>query len=60
MSELDLAESPARELLERLGWSYVPREALMVERDDERKALLRGRLREALLRLNEWMTGAAG
>ena len=55
-NELTLAETPARELLERLGWTYVPRETLAAERDDERDVLLRGRLTAALLRLNEWMT----
>ena len=47
---------PARRLLEQLGWTYVPREALAAERGDEREVLLKGRLRAALLRLNEWMT----
>ena len=54
--ELNHAEYPARELLERLGWTYVPREELVAERDDEREVLLKDRLRAALLRLNEWMT----
>ena len=38
------AEEPARARLEHLGWTYVPREALVVEHGD---ALLtgRGRLR---------------
>ena len=56
LNELNLAENPARELLERLGWTYVPREELAAERDDERDVLLYGRLTSALLRLNEWMT----
>ncbi len=56
LNEYDQAEEPARVLLERLGWAYVPREALAAERGDEREALLKGRLRRALLRLNEWMT----
>ncbi|MCY3918276.1 MAG: type I restriction endonuclease, partial [Chloroflexi bacterium] len=55
-NELTLAETPARELLERLGWTYVPRETLAAERDDERDVLLRGRLTKALLRLNDWLT----
>ena len=58
LDELSHAETPARELLERLGWTYVPREVLAAERDDEREVLLRGRLRKALPRLNEWMTEA--
>ena len=45
-------------MLERLGWAYVPREALAAERGGEREVLLKGRLRAALLRLNEWLTEA--
>ena len=50
------AEEPARVLLERLGWTYAPREALAGERSGEREVLLKGRLRAALLRLNDWLT----
>ena len=56
LNELHRAENPARELLEKLGWTYVPRETLAAERGDEREVLLKGRLRRALLRLNAWMT----
>ena len=56
LNELHHAENPARELLEKLGWTYVPRETLAAERGDEREVLLKGRLRRALLRLNAWMT----
>ena len=56
MDELNHAEEPARMLLEMLGWTYLHREVLAAERDDEREVLLKGRLRAALLRLNEWMT----
>ena len=58
LNELHQAEEPARALLERLGWTYVPREALVDERSGEREVLLKGRLRAALLRLNEWLTEA--
>ncbi len=58
INEYSQAEEPARDLLERLGWSYVPREALAAERSKEREVLLKGRLRAALLRLNEWLTEA--
>ena len=57
LNELNHAEEPARRLLENLGWTYVPRESLSQERGDEREVLLKGRLRRALLLLNEWMTG---
>ena len=56
LSEFDYAEDPARRLLERLGWTYVHREGLAAERANERDVLLKGRLRAALMRLNEWMT----
>ena len=56
LNEFNHAEDPARRLLERLGWTYVPRDALAAERGGEREVLLKGRLRAALLRLNEWMT----
>ncbi len=58
LNEFNHAEDPARRLLERLGWTYVPRDALAVERVSEREVLLKGRLQAALLRLNEWLTEA--
>ena len=58
LNEFNHAEDPARRLLERLGWTYVPREALAAERNNEREVLLKWRLRAALLRLNEWLTEA--
>ena len=57
LNEFNHAELPARRLLERLGWSYVHRDALASERGNERDVLLKERLKRALLRLNEWMTG---
>ena len=56
LNEFNHAEEPAQQLLERLGWTYVSRESLEAERDNEREVLLKGRLRAALLRLNEWLT----
>ena len=56
LNELNLAENPARELLDRLGYTHVPREELAAERKGEREVLLTRRLTAALLRLNEWMT----
>lgn len=55
LNELEQAENPARDLLVRLGYEFVPREMLAAERDDERGVLLVGRLTRALMRLNEWM-----
>ena len=56
LNEYKHAEEPAHVLLERLGWTYVPREVLAAERSDERDVLLKWRLRMTLLRLNQWMT----
>ena len=56
LNEFNHAEEPARELLERLGWTYVPRDVLAAERGDQRDVLLKGRLKAALMRLNQWMT----
>ena len=51
-----MPRTPPGALLERLGWTYAPRDALAAERGGEREVLLKGRLRAALLRLNEWLT----
>ena len=59
LNEFNHAENPGPAmLLELLGWAYVPRDALAEERGNERDVLLKGRLRAALLRLNEWLTEA--
>ena len=58
LNEFNHAEDPARRLLERLGWTYVPAEQLASERATERDVLLKDRVRAALLRLNDGMTGA--
>ena len=56
LNELHQAEIPARDLLVKLGYKYVPREELATERNDEREVLIKGRMRGGLLRLNPWMT----
>ena len=58
LNEFNHAEDPARRLLEQLGWVYVPAETLAAERANEREVLLKDRVRAALLRLNDGMTGA--
>ena len=58
LNEFSHAEDPARRLLERLDWTYVPAEQLAPERANEREVLLKDRLRAALLRLNDGLTGA--
>ena len=55
VNELNEAEEPACALLQQLGYQYVPREQLALERDNEREVLLKGRLQRALLRLNPWL-----
>ena len=55
INEIEQVEMPARELLEQVGWSYLSASELSLERGDEWEVLLKGRLRSALLRLNEWM-----
>ena len=58
LNEFNHAEDPARRLLEQLGWTYVPAEQLASERPYERDVLLKGRLRAALVRLNDGLTEA--
>ena len=58
LDEFSHAENPARRLLEQLGWIYVHRDKLASDRPSQRELLLQGRLKAALLRLNEWMTEA--
>ena len=58
LNEFSYAEDPARRLLEQMGWTYVPAETLAAERPNERDVLLKDRLRTALLRLNNGLTGA--
>ena len=58
LNEFNHAEDPARQLLEQLGWTYEPAETLAAERATEREVLLKDRLRAALLRLNDGLTGA--
>ncbi len=55
--ELHLAENPAVELLQSLGYTYVPPEALDPERASLKETVLAGRLAAALKRLNPWLSG---
>lgn len=54
--EVHLAENPAVELLQRLGYTYVTAEALEAERDTLRDVVLTSRLAAALKKLNPWLT----
>ena len=55
--ELHLAENPAVELLQSLGYTYVPSEDLERERASFKEPILTGRLTLALERLNPWLSG---
>ncbi len=54
--ELHLAENPAVELLESLGYTYVPPESLEGERASFRETILTDRLAAAVERLNPWLS----
>ena len=54
--ELHLAENPAVELLQSLGYTYVPPEDLERERASSKETILTGRLAAALKRLNPWLS----
>ena len=42
LNEFNHAADPARRLLERLGWTYAPRDVLAMERNDERGGVAEG------------------
>ena len=54
--ELHLSENPAVELLESLGYTYVPPEDLDRERPSLKEAILTNPLAAALKRLNPWLS----
>lgn len=59
-NELRLAEEPAVDLLEKLGYTYAPAEELLADRGGlERQPVLIARLERALRRLNPWLSGDA-
>ena len=62
LNELDSAGNPARELLERLGYEYVPSEVLAAERDGERARLhsLQASSADALLTGRVRVSGSEG
>ena len=55
-NEQQLAEYPAIELLESIGYSYVRPEALDAERTNLKETVLAGRLATVLKRLNPWLS----
>ena len=56
-NELQLAEVPAVELLQSLGYGCVEAEDLEAERTSFREPILTNRLTAALKRLNPWLSG---
>ena len=56
--ELHLAENPAVQLLQSLGYAYVPPEDLDGERTSSKETILSARLAAALERLNPWLSEA--
>ena len=56
-SELQLAEVPAVELLQTLGYGCVEAEDLEAERSSFREPILTNRLATALKHLNPWLSG---
>jgi type I restriction enzyme R subunit len=54
--EEHLAEDPAVELLQTLGYTYVAPEALEAERGSLKETILVDRLRQAVKRLNTWIS----
>ena len=56
--ELHLAEVPAIELLQSLGYIYVPPETLEGERASLKEAFLTNRIAASLKRLNPWLSEA--
>ncbi len=55
-NEAGQSETPAVELLEKLGYTYVSLETLDAERDSLRDVVLVDRLETALRRLNPWLS----
>ena len=54
--ELHLAEDPAVELLQSIGYTHVPSEDLEHERTSFKEVILTGHLASALKRLNPWLS----
>jgi type I restriction enzyme R subunit len=55
-NEANLAEDPAVELLQRLGYEYIAPEVLEAERESLKEVILTRRLGATLKRLNPWLS----
>ena len=54
-NEANLSESPAVALLQKIGFTFVPPEALDAERESLKQSVLVSRLLRALQKLNPWL-----
>ena len=52
------SEDPAVELLQSLGYTYIPPKTLESERESLKDVVLTSRLADALRRLNPWLSKA--
>ncbi|MBI4639322.1 MAG: type I restriction endonuclease subunit R [Candidatus Tectomicrobia bacterium] len=55
-NEETLSETPAVELLQAMGWTFVPANELEADREGPKEAVLVRRLEAALRRLNPWLS----
>ena len=55
-NESGQSEAPAVEVLEKLGYTYIPADTLAPERESLRDAVLARRLSASLKRLNPWLS----
>ena len=55
-NESGQSETPAVELLQKLGYRYVAPETLETERESLKEVVLTDRLRKALKKLNPWIS----
>lgn len=55
-NEIHLSEDPAIELLQKLGYTFVPPEKLELERESLKEIVLVSRLEKKLKELNSWLS----
>lgn len=55
-NELHLSEDPAVELLQSIGYAFVPADELDRERGSQKEVILVGRLERAVRKLNPWIS----
>lgn len=55
-NELHLSEEPAVELLQSIGYEFIPSKQLDKERESQKEVILTGRLEKAIKKLNPWIS----